>query len=135
MHDRRHSLKRRTWLVAAGLIVTAGFGALWQHERVESWLTGLGLLRADALRCEPELGLQASYRLRMHTQIKINAAALLADARKPQGDLIATSAGFSGRLRLQALEQRKPCRRFTSSALVCGAKPKSLKLQSGASTA
>lgn len=101
-------MKRRTWLVAAGLVVTAGFGALWQHERVESWLTGLGLLQAKALRCEPDVGLRASYRIRMHTQIKLNAASLLSDARKQkQGELITTDAGFSGRLRLQALEERK----------------------------
>ena len=101
MHDKRK------WSAVAALVVMVGLGALWQQKRVESWLTGLGLLRAKPLRCEPEIGMQASYRLRMHTQIKLNPATLLADAKKQQGQLITTDAGFSGRLRLQALEKRE----------------------------
>jgi HEAT repeat protein len=65
----------------------------------------IGLSMSEALRCQPDPDMQAVYRIRMHTQLKANAAALLIGARAG-GKLITSDAGFSARLRMHVVEPR-----------------------------
>ncbi len=69
---------------------------------------GFGPDQGERLRCEPEPGMLAVYRLQLHTEMKLNASALLTDApTQKAGQLLPTDAGFSARLRFRAVEPRK----------------------------
>jgi hypothetical protein len=66
----------------------------------------IGFAAGEPLRCEPEAGMHAAYRIRMHTQLKINPTALLLDPRAV-GQMVSSDAGFSARLLVHAVEARK----------------------------
>lgn len=96
-------------LAGAGVLLVAV--ALWMvvpREHEQSLAEKLGITSSERLRCEPESGMSAVYRVRLHSKVKLNAAALLADGPKQkQSPMVSSEAGFAGRLRVHAVEARK----------------------------
>jgi hypothetical protein len=66
----------------------------------------LGIKQAESLRCRPDEGYSASFKLRLDTELKLNANALIGDPRT-RGRMLNSAAGFTGRLRVRSVEQRK----------------------------
>jgi hypothetical protein len=88
---------------AAALAVLTAFGIWFVTQRVQQLSAKLGIEPAEKLRCEPEQGFSASYRLRVETELKLNATALIGDPRT-RGRMLGSKAGFGARLRVRAVE-------------------------------
>ena len=99
------SVPKAGWFLAGAALLAAIVVVGWQNKEPLTEALGIG---RERLRCEPEAGTLTAYRIRMHTQIKVNASALLTDPKGQQpGQLLSSDAGFSARLRFRAVEPRK----------------------------
>src|SRR4051794_33414221 len=87
---------RRGW-VALGVGSTVLAGGLWLGLQREPLRAQLGLAKAERLSCQPGQDFSASYRLSVSSELKLNAAALLADSHS-RGRLLSSSAGYEARL-------------------------------------
>ena len=100
------ALKARRWWALVGAVAALLAGGLWLMGRSGLPLAQqLGIARAEPLRCEPAEGFSASYRLSVHTELKLNATALIGDPRS-HGKMVGSDAGYNGRLRVRALARR-----------------------------
>ena len=104
----RPGKQRQFRLVAIAVAALSALALLvtWVPAIRRPLAKSVGFAADDALRCEPEPGMQAAYRLRLHTQMKVNPNALLLDARATN-KVVASDAGFSARLLVRAQEARK----------------------------
>lgn len=108
--SKREIRKSRRGWVALGVGSVALAAGLWLGLRGEKPLTvQLGIAPAERLTCQPDESFTASYRLRVTTELKLNAAALIADPHA-RGRLLSSSAGYDGRLRVRALGKRGDAR-------------------------
>ncbi len=99
-------MKSRRGLVAVGVGAAALTAGLWSIPRSErAGTTPREAARTERLLCQPGSDFHASYRVRVDTELKLNAATLIGDAHT-RGRLISSSAGYDARLRVRAVARR-----------------------------